>query len=62
MKKRSSQPDSVIDEIRAIRHKISAAHGHDPARLVASLIEYQRQFEDRLLRPEPASRRTPRGQ
>ncbi len=42
-------PDPVIDEIREIRHRISASFGHDPAKLVAYLMEYQEQFRDRLI-------------
>lgn len=41
-------PDPVIDEIRAIRHQISAGCDHDPAKLVADLMQYQKQFRDRL--------------
>ncbi len=47
MKQRRSDP--TIDEIRAIRRRISAEHGHDPAKLVAYYIELQKKFEDRLL-------------
>lgn len=42
-------PDPVIDEIREVRHQISASCDHDPAKLVAYLMEYQKQFRDRLL-------------
>ena len=41
--------DPVIDEIREIRHRISASCGHDPAKLVEYLMQYQLQFRDRLL-------------
>ena len=40
--------DPVIDEIREIRHRISASCDHDPAKLVAYLMQYQQQFRDRL--------------
>ena len=43
------QPDPVIDEIREIRHRISASCDHDPAKLVAYLMQYQEQFRDRLI-------------
>ena len=46
---KSPPPDPVIDEIREIRHRISASFGHDPAKLVAYLMEYQEQFRDRLI-------------
>lgn len=38
------QPDPLIDEIRAVRSRISAEHGHDPYRLVA----YYKQREQEL--------------
>jgi len=43
--------DPVIDEIRAVRHRISARFDHDPARLVAYYMELQKQYQDRLIRP-----------
>ena len=46
MKRNPSDP--VIDEIREVRHRISARFGHDPARLVAFYMELQKQYEDRL--------------
>jgi hypothetical protein len=56
-----SEPnDPVIDEIREIRHRISARFGHDPARLVAHYMEFQKQFADRFLRaPEPLAANRP---
>ena len=36
-----TMPDPVIDEIREIRHRISASCDHDPAKLVAFLMQYQ---------------------
>jgi hypothetical protein len=49
------QRDPVIDEIREVRHRISARFGHDPERLVAFYMELQEQYRDRLLdAPEPA--------
>ncbi len=43
--------DPVTDEIREVRHRISARFDHDPARLVAYYMELQKQYEDRLIRP-----------
>jgi hypothetical protein len=43
-------PDPVIDEIREVRHQISARFGHDPKRLVDHYIKLQRKHEDRLVR------------
>ena len=45
----ANRPDPVIDEIRQIRHEISAQFGHDPARLVAHYMELQKQYKDRLI-------------
>jgi len=42
-------PDPAIEEIRDVRHRISAKFDHDPAKLVAYLMEYQEQFRDRLI-------------
>lgn len=51
--------DPVIDEIREVRHEISARFDHDPAKLVAYYIKLQEQYRDRLLetekRPETAA-------
>ena len=41
-------PDPVIDEIREIRHRISASCDHDPAKLIAYLMDFQMQYRDRL--------------
>jgi hypothetical protein len=42
--------DPVIDEVRAVRHRISAECGHDPERLVAYYMQLQQQFRDRLVK------------
>ena len=39
----------VIDEIREVRHCISARFGHDPTRMVAFYMEMQKQYQDRLI-------------
>jgi len=41
--------DPVIDELREVRHRISARFEHDPARMVAFCIEQQKQYQDRLI-------------
>jgi hypothetical protein len=41
--------DPVIDEVREVRHRISARVGHDPARLVTYYIELQQQSRGRLI-------------
>jgi hypothetical protein len=53
MKEPNSDP--VIDEIREVRHDISARFNHEPAKLVAYYMELQKQFEDRLFKPEKAA-------
>ena len=42
--------DPVIDEVRQVRHCISARFDHDPERLVAHYIRLQEQYRDRLIR------------
>ncbi len=45
-----TKSDPAIDEVREVRHRISARFGHDPAKLVAYYIELQKQYGDRLLK------------
>jgi hypothetical protein len=40
--------DDVIDEIRAIRRRISEQFQNDPGRLVAYYMQLQEQYRDRL--------------
>ena len=41
--------DPVIDELRRVRHDISARFDHDPEQLVAYYMQVQRQYESRLV-------------
>ena len=41
--------DQPIDEIRELRHHISARFDHDPARLVAYYMKLQEKYRDRLI-------------
>ncbi len=41
--------DPVIDEIREVRHRISARFDHDPTQMVAFYIELQKQYQERLI-------------
>jgi uncharacterized protein (DUF433 family) len=41
--------DQVIEEIRDVRHRISAEFDHDPVGLGAYYMELQEQYRDRLL-------------
>lgn len=49
-------PDPVIDEIREVRHRISARFDHDPERLVAYYMELQEKYRDRLIDAPRASK------
>lgn len=53
MRERTVKPDKAIEEIRAVRHKISAEHGHDTRRLVRHYQEMEKRYADRIVR-EPA--------
>jgi hypothetical protein len=52
---KQKQSDPVIDEIREVRHQISARFDHDPARLVAHYMELQKQYQDRLIETEKST-------
>ena len=41
--------DPVIDEIRAVRSRISAQFDHDPRKLVEHFMELQKRHADRLI-------------
>ncbi len=43
------QIDPVIDEVREVRHRISARVDHDPAKLVEYYMQFQEQYRDRLV-------------
>jgi hypothetical protein len=49
MTMKQSQTDPVIDEIRDVRHSISARFDHDPERLVAYYMELQKRYQERLV-------------
>ena len=44
-----NQSDPVIDEVREVRHRISARFHHDPALLVAYYMELQDKYRERLV-------------
>ncbi len=46
--------DPVIDEVRAVRRKISASYGHDVGKMIADHMKLQERFADRLIRLAPA--------
>jgi hypothetical protein len=45
-----NEADKAIEEIRAVRHRISAGHGHDITKYQASLREDERQYATQLKR------------
>ncbi len=45
----SEMSDPAIDEVRAVRHRISARFDHDPERLVAYYMALQEKYRDRLI-------------
>ena len=49
-------PDPLIDEIRAIRSKISAEFGDDVNQLVEHLREVEQQHASRVLQPDDIRR------
>ena len=49
--------DSVIDEIREVRHRISARFDHDPTQLVTFYMELQKQHQNRLIDPAKSTKR-----
>lgn len=53
------KPDAAIEEIRAVRHEISAEHGHEPRALVDHYRELERkvEYQSRLLKPRVSSPR-----
>jgi hypothetical protein len=42
--------DAAIEEIRAVRHQISAEFGHDTKRLLDHYRSLEEQYEHRMLR------------
>lgn len=47
--------DTVIDEIREVRHRVSAHVNHDPAQLGRSYVEMQKQYQNRLIETKKRS-------
>lgn len=43
--------DPVIDEVRSVRRKISAAYGHDVRKMIADHMKQQARYADRLITP-----------
>jgi hypothetical protein len=51
MTRERTDGDDVVAEVRRVKREISAEFDHDPAKLIAFLTEYQKQFADRLAAP-----------
>jgi hypothetical protein len=45
------QQDPILDEIRRVRHQISARFDHDPFKLVEYYMKLQETNAERLIRP-----------
>jgi hypothetical protein len=46
--------EPTLTRIRKVRQRISEKYGHDPYKLVAHYIEFQKQYQDRLTpKPKP---------
>jgi hypothetical protein len=60
-----TDPDPAIQEIREVRHQISAEFDHDPRKLLKFYMEFQKQYADRLIKapvkrdcPDPMDTKT----
>ena len=54
---KQTKSDPVIDEIREVRHRISARFEHDPTQLVTFYMEMQKQYQDRLMETAKSTER-----
>ncbi len=54
---KQTKSDPVIDEIREVRHRISARFEHDPTQLVTFYMEMQKQYQDRLMETTKSTER-----
>lgn len=46
--------DPAVDEIRAVRHKISAQFGHDTKAMLTHYKELEARYQSRMLKEGPA--------
>jgi hypothetical protein len=53
-------PDPLIDEIRAIRARISREHGDDVRRLGEHYMELQERYSNQLSTPPSAPKKEPK--
>ena len=50
------KPDPAIDEVRAVRHRISEEFGHDTQALLDHYRELEKLHPERVLRPHASDR------
>jgi hypothetical protein len=55
-------PDQAIEEIRAVRQRISEAYGHDVKAFLEHYRELERQYQEKLIDRRDAEARLPRAQ
>jgi hypothetical protein len=55
-----SKPDPGLEEIRRVRHQISAELGHDPKKLLDYYRKLEAEYPDRLVHAEEQPEREPR--
>ena len=48
--------DEAIEAIRAVRHAISAEHGHDTRRLIRHYQQMEKQYANRIFREDRCTR------
>jgi hypothetical protein len=53
----TAQLDAPIEEIRELRHQISARCENDPVKLIDYYLELQEKYRDRLIEPQRTSER-----
>ena len=55
-------PDQAIEEIRAVRQRISEAYGHDVKAFLEHYRELERQYQEKLISRRDDQARPPRAQ
>ena len=55
-------PDQAIEEIRAVRQRISEAYGHDVKAFLEHYRELERQYPEKLIGRRDVEARPPRAQ
>ena len=52
--------DPVIEEVRAVRRKISASYGHDIRKMITDHMKQQERYAERLINPRQGRRKSSR--